>query len=67
MACVLIIPVSSITVVGDGMKPDSNTKEHDTKLKGSVAVEGMLRCLSRLRDAEQPKPEKTGDDAKPEV
>ncbi len=49
------------------MMPDSNSKEHDTKLKGSVAVEGMLRCLSRVRDAEQPKPEKTGDNAKTEV
>ena len=48
------------------MMPDSDSKEHDTKLKGSVAVEGMLRCLSRVRDAEKPKPEKTGDDAKPE-
>lgn len=47
--------------------PDSKDKELDPKLKGSVAVDGMLRCLSRVREAEQPKPEKTDDDAKAEV
>ena len=45
---------------------DSKDKEVDTKLKGSVAVDGMLRCLSRVREAEQPKPEETGGDAKAE-
>ena len=46
--------------------PETNKKERDT-LKGTVAVEGMLRCLSREREAENPKPEKPADDAKAEV
>ena len=44
--------------------PETNkTDKGNSKLKGAVAVEGMLRCLSKTREDEPSEPPAKGDSA----
>ena len=68
MACVLIILKTTMDYQdGDPVKLEGKDKDRRRQgLKGRVAVDGMLRCLSEHRDDTQPISEPKDESAETE-